>query len=230
MKLRETKKLHYNKYLYKLSIPNQCAAFFRTEFQRDGQLNYARHRLDVLHQHYNIKEKNIIVPWSQSSRNYDTIPVEHYYDAIEIYRHLKNKSGFTIRIETHTLNIYSNDRKFLTSLSNKLRHRFIEFWEPAPEDVEKLLTGENIIIVNKPPIYEFKITLGKGKGSSSLASWIDANPNLAKIGDIAKAECYNNGWVKGYYFFVRDTKSLFIAQMLVGDNIQRIDKLVHNKE
>lgn len=230
MKLRETKKLHYNKYLYKLSIPNYCASFFRTEFQKDGQLNYARQRLDVLHQHYDKKSSRITVPWGGGARFYERIPVEHYYDAIYIYRHLKGKTGYLIRCEIHNLNIYSNDRKFLISLGNKLKHHFIEFWEPAPEDTEKLLTGENIILVDKEPKYQYKITLGKGKGSPSLASWIDANPRLAKIGDVAKEECYNNGYVKGYYFFVRDTKSLFIAQMIVGDNIQRIDRLVYRNE
>ena len=230
MKLRETKKLHYNKYLYKLSIPNQCAHIFRTEFQKDGQLGYARQKLDMFTQHYSRKEKHIIVPWGGGGRFQDEIPVEHYYDAIEIYRHLKSKINYTVRIEVNTLNIYSNDRKFLISLSNKLRHKFVEFWEPAPEDIDKLLTNENIIIVNKKPQYEYKVTLSKGKGNPSLASWIDANPKLGRMGEIAKGECYNNGWVKGYYFFVRDTKSLLIAQMLVGDNIQRIDKLVYNKE
>lgn len=228
MKLRETKKLHYNKYLYKLSIPNQCAHIFRTEFQKDGQLGYARQKLDIFNQHYSHKEKLITVPWGGGGRFYDKVSVEHYYDAIEIYRHLKGKTGFIIRIEVNHLNIYSNDRKFLISLSNKLRHHFIEFWEPAPENLDKLLTNENIIIVNKKPQYEYKVTLSKGKGNPSLASWIDANPKLGKMGEIAKGECYRNGYVKGYYFFVRDTKSLLIAQMIVGDNIQRIDKLVYN--
>lgn len=230
MKLRETKKLHYNKYLYKLSIPNSCATIFRTEFQRDGQLNYARQRLDILHQHHNNKEAFITVPWGTNSRFYDRVSNEHYYDAIDIYRYLKNKTGFIIRCESNTLNIYSNDRKFLISLANKLRHGFIEFWEPAPENIETLLAGENVIIVNKLPKYEFKVTLGKRKGLPSLASWIDANPNLAKMGDWAKSVCYNNGWVKGNYFFVRDKKTLLIAQIMVGDNIQRIDRLVYQDE
>lgn len=230
MKLRETKKLHYNKYLYKLKLPNVCATFFRTEFQKDGHLNYARQRLDILNQHYNRTESIILVPYNGLSDNYDRIPVEHYYDAIDIYRHLKNKKNYIVRCEWHSLIIYSNDRKFLISLANKLRHRFIEFWEPAPESLKLLSAEESIIIVNSPPKYEYKVTLGLGKGSSSLASWIDANPKLGKIGEIAKAECYRSGWVKGYYFFVRDTKALLIAQMLVGDNIQRIDRLVYRNE
>jgi hypothetical protein len=49
------------------------------------------------------------------------------------------------------------------------------------------------------------------------------------MGDIAMHECHIGGWVKGYYFFVRDEKTLLIAQMLVGDNIQRVDRLVYNR-
>ena len=47
------------------------------------------------------------------------------------------------------------------------------------------------------------------------------------MGDTAKQECYNQGYVKGYYFFVSNKKSLLIAQMMVGENIQRIDHLVY---
>jgi len=231
MKLFETKKLHYNKFLYKLAIPSQVAGYFRTEFQRDGSLSYARKKIDVLANVYDNKKSLIEVPWGGGGRFYEKIPVDHYYDAIDIYRHLKNKSDeYVIRCESWSLIVYSNNRKLLISLANKLRSRHMEFWEPDPENIDTLLTGDNIILVNKPPKYEYKVVLGKKKGLPSLASWIDANPKLAKIGDVAKEECYNKGWVKGYYFFVRDKKTLLVAQMLVGDNITKIYKLVNKEE
>lgn len=233
MKLRETKKLHYNKYLYKLSIPNQCAAYFRTEFQKDGQLGYARQKLDVLHQHYEPNSQHITVPWGSVSWSkfnrqlMDCIPVDHYYDAIEIYRHLKKHEKYKVRTEIFSLILYSNDRQFLINLANKLKHPYIEFWEPDPENTNLLKNEKNIILVNRVPKYEYKITLGKRKGSPSLAKWIESNPKLAKMGNTAIEECYNKGWVKGYYFFVRDYKTLTLAQLMIGDNIQRIDKMVY---
>jgi len=225
MRLYETTKLHYGKYLYKLAIVNACASYFRTEFQPNGDLKWCEKRLDELHSHYKVGKNTIEIPWG--SRWKDTIPVDHFNDAILIYRHLKRNTEYKVRCEMNCLHLYSNDRKMLVDLGNKLKQRYIEFWEPNPENIGILNNTDNIILCKTPPKYEYKITLGKKLGQPSLAKWIDANPNLGKMGEIAKETCRNNGWVKGYYFFIRDYKTLTIAQMLVGDNIQRIDKLVY---
>ena len=227
MRLCETKKLHYGKYLYKLAIINRCASYFRTEFQPKGDLKWCQKRLDELHNHYKLGKSVIEISFGAGSRYKDYIPVEHFHDAIYIYRHLKRFTEYKIRCEQNCLYIYSNDRKMLVDLSNKLSQNYIEFWEPNPEHINLLNTTDNIIISKTIPEYEYKITLGKKTGQPSLAKWIDANPKLGKIGIKAKQECLNNGWVKGYYFLVRDYKTLTIAQMLVGDNIQRIDKFVY---
>lgn len=225
MKLYESKKLHYNKYLFKLTIPNQCASFFRTEFQKNGTLSYAKQKLDECNLYHDHRKPVITLPWG---RLWNTISNEHYYDAITIYRYLKkNIADYLIRCEHNTLNIYCSDRKFLINLSNKLRNNFIEFWEPDPLKINLLLQNKNIILVKNKPLYEYKCTFGKKKGKPALAKWIENNPHLGKIGDVAKLECLNEGWVKGYYFFVRDEKALLMAQMIVGDNLQRIEQLVY---
>ena len=229
MKLHETKKLHYNKFLYKLVMHNTCSSFFRTEFNKQD-LSYARQKIDSLHHAFNPKKQYIELAGYRGTWK-DLYPVNDYYDAITIYRHLRDREvcDYIVRCERNTLTIYSNDRKWLIKLGNNLKTKISEFWEPDPENVSLLQTNKNIILVNKVPDYEYKITLGKKKGLPSLAKWIDNNPKLAKMGDIARQECYNSGWVKGYYFHVRDEKALFIVQMLVGDNIQRIDKFVNNR-
>ena len=126
----------------------------------------------------------------------------------------------------HRLNLYSNDRKFLTSLSNNIKENWVEFYEPDPLQIQFLQENKNVILVDKEPQYQYKVTLGKKLGTPSLVKWIDENPHLAKIGDKAKESVTNSRYVKGYYFYVRDAKTLLIAQMLVGDNIQRIEQLV----
>ena len=229
MNLCRTKKLHYGKYLYKVGFPNKLAGNFRTELQKDGQLGHLRKKLDEIHSIYVPGTSEIILPWKYYSRFYDTIPVEDYFDAIDLFRLLKKSNvDHRIRCEMFRLDFYSNDRDFITKIINTVRHKFIEFWEPDPQDLQLLTKKENIIIVKHPPQYEYKVTLGKKKGNPNLAKWIENNPSLSKIGDVAKNECLRNGWVKGYYFFIKDQKSLLIAQMIVGDNIQRVDRLVYN--
>jgi hypothetical protein len=231
MKLRETKKLHYNKYLYKLGIPSQLASYFRTELQKDGNLSYARDRLDTLSREYKSNKTTIPVQWGYSRTYVDYIPVEHYFDAIEIFRHLKgNSEKYLVRCERNQLMLYSNDRKFLIGLGNKLRSHHMEFWEPDPQNLDTLISNDNVILVDKKPRYEYKVVLGKKKGNTSLATWITKNPQLAKMGEVALDGVLNEGWVKGYYFFVRDKKTLLVAQLMVGDNISKIYKLVYKEE
>ena len=227
MRLYESKKLHYGKYLYRLAIINACAVYFRTEFQPKGDLKWARKRLDEVQKYFRPNTNVVEVPWGGGSRFKENIPVEHFFDAIDIYRHLKKHTEYKIRCEMNTLHVYSNDRKMIVDLGNKLRQPYIEFWEPDPANVGLLQTNANIILVNKTPDYEYKITLGKKPGQPSLAKWIDNNPKLAKMGDVAKDQCLKGGWIKGLYFHVRDNKSLSLAQLLIGDNIQRIDKFVY---
>ena len=110
-------------------------------------------------------------------------------------------------VEMKTYESQGDKTRFLWHFPDAEKH-FIEMLEANPE-------------------YQFKVTLGKKRGSPALAKWIDSNPTLGKMGDTCKHECYHEGWVKGYYFFVKNSQSLLIAELMVGDNITRLEKLVY---
>lgn len=229
LKLFESNKLHYGKYLYKLSINNKLASIFRTEFQKDGGLNYARRKLDECNLIYKQARKEndyafcIPSPW----RFNDTFHVEDYYDAIKIYKTLKKSNDYKIRVESQQLFLYSNDKAFLKKLIN-ICDGCGNFWEPPVDSIEKMLQDKNVIISEKPVEYKYKITFGKREGSPALVSWIDANPKLAKISPTVRALCLmKSPHVKGSYFYIKDDRTLFIIEMIIGDNIQRIDKFVY---
>lgn len=227
MKLYETKKLHYRKYLYRFTIYNQLASSFRTEYQKPGKLGLARQKIDELHQNWVPHRDNIEHRWGPNSRFIDFIDVESYYDAIEIYRLLYNNENYKVRVESQTLHIYSNDRQFMQQLINKTRASYKEFYEPNPENIDILLGTDNIIIVDKPPVFEYKITLGKERGSPALAKWAKENNTLCKMGKGTFEENMHESYVSGLYFYVKNEKTLLLIQMLVGHNIQRIEKLVY---
>lgn len=225
LQLRETTKLHYNTYLYKVVFYNHLTPYFRTEMQKGGKLGWLKEILDGINGTYKYGQTYVEIP----SRYNSTCQVSHYFDAIELYRLLLKHENHKIRCERAFLHVYTNDRDLCKNMINKTKH-VTEFWEPNIENIDLLKQKENIVIVNKKPKYKYKIYLGKRKGQPSLAKWIENNPNLAKMGEIALEECYNGGWVKGYYFHVKDEKELFLSQMMVGDNISRIEKLVYNKQ
>ena len=214
--------MHYNQYVYKVGIYTGLSNFFRTDMQRGGNLSWAKQKLDEINA--NVQPNDTFVNMPRGRFSY-SIAIQDFYNAINLYRVLKKHNDYKIRVEVNYLFVYTNDRSFCTKIINSCR--VSEFWEPDPAKLELIQSEKNLILVNKPPQYEYKLTFGKKLGSASLANWIDNNPNLAKIGDVAKIECYNEGWVKGFYFFVRDKKTLLVAQLIVGDNIQRIEKLVY---
>jgi len=222
--------------LYKLVIYNRLANIFRTEFQKDGGLGYARQKLDECHISYKQARTNkdfvykFFIPWQVGNRYVsEPIHVDHYFDALKIYRILKKHSDYKIRIEHNQLYLYSNDKTFLKKIINTCEGNG-EFWEPPVDSIEKITKEKNVIISEKPVEYKYKVTLGGQKGNPSLVSWIDANPALAKIGHNAREQCLRSSWVKGYYFYVRDDKTLLICEMIVGNNIQRVDKFVYRYE
>ena len=80
MRLYESKKLHYGKYLYKLAIVNSLASYFRTEFQPKGDLKWCKKRLDEVQTFFRPNTQFIEKPWGGGSRFKDTIPVEHFFE------------------------------------------------------------------------------------------------------------------------------------------------------
>lgn len=60
----------------------------------------------------------------------------------------------------------------------------------------------------------------------NLAEWIISNKDKAKAGPVCLQEIANNGYVKGYYIYIRDEKIIQLLNLFIG-NIQRIDKLVY---
>ena len=227
MKLYESKKLHYNKYLYRLEIPNRFSHIFRTEFQRPGTLSYAQKNLDELSLQYEPGTEYMTLTSLYNSWR-ETVPVAHYFDAIVIYRTLLKATDYIVRVGVSSLNVHSNDRKFLVKFGNNLKQSFVSLFEPDPNNIHQLLSNENIILSNKSPAYEYKITLGKKPGNPALAKWIQNNPKLGKMGPVAMQECLNEGYVKGYYFYIKHKKALNLIMMIIGDNIQRVDRIVQS--
>lgn len=225
MKLYETKKLHYGKYLYKLVLHNSLNVIFRTEFQKDGHLSYARQQLDKYTEDY----RQGIPITRQIYRGIKEVTNEEYIDAKTIYTLLKKAKDYKIRVDPWgTLTIYTNNKKMCMSISNKIYNKRIEFWEPNPENVTALLNVSNIIISDVPTDFPIKVTLGRGRiPPMDFANWLKSNRDKSRVGNKALDIIERGGWCDGLYFYVRDEKVLSLVHLLVGANIRRIDKIVY---
>lgn len=224
-RIYETVKLHYGKYLYKLKIYNQLSSIFRTEFQRDGKLTYAKCQL----MDYNSKMYSGQV-LRKGKFTSTVISNEDLQDANHIFTCLRYSKNYLIRCERNTLVVYSNNIKFLNKLINGLIGNYIELWKPLKDNEQLLKTKKNIVIIDKPCEYRYKITFGRHKATSELGRWLVTNTDKSKAGNTFIKNCLENEYINGQYIFVRDEKVLFLVHMLAGDNITKVEELLHRTD
>lgn len=221
----ETKKLHYSKYLYRMQFRNRLAFAFRTEWQRNGKLSYAAQHLDKYRE---AARKNGVIykdRWGFT----EEISLEELRDAEVVLRLLKPAEGYMIRVELNSMNIYSNDISMLEDLKSKLLAD-AEIWRPSEKTIDFLKQNKNVILVDKVPEFPYKISFGRKPAKKELAKWIENNRDKVTCGPrLFESLQTENRWIQGQYIFAKDEKVILLLQMLIGDNIARIDKLVYKE-
>ena len=224
LKLLESKKLHYKKYLYKLKVSNPIASVFRTERQRGGNLEFAKAEIDEYQRRY-ATDGILTVHHRRSSA---VIDIKFINEAYAVYKILYSATNYLLRCEHRTMIIYTNDKTMLIDMSKEIHSNDVEFWEPDKSVVKFLTSNADIIIIDSPTDFPFKITLGRQPGSPSLAAWIANNTDKVKIGSILLENLRIGApWIQGQYFYVRDEHVIFLLQLIISTNISRIDKLVY---
>jgi len=221
----KTVKLHYGKYLYKLQLYNLLAHIFRTEFQRGGKLSYAK---DCLNEYNAMLESGQIIKRSKWTTS--VIPTTHLEDANVIYKKLRYSKDYLVRVECNSLIIYSNNKKFLMNIADNIKLQPVDFWEPDETITSYLKNNEKVIVVDKPTEYMYKVTFGRKRAKPELATWLEANTDKSKAGRIFKENCKNSNYINGQYVYLRDDKVLFLLNMIAGDNVTRVDKLIYRND
>lgn len=166
-------------------------------------------------------------------RTFKNVDEETYLDARFLYATLlRSKTNYRVRVESfNRISIFSNDEKFIDKIANGLRTRLIEVHKPDDVVKEEILTNKNIIVSPNPVYWPIKVTLGKNRRDySGLANWIKANPDKVKIGEVALKALESHGFVSGYYLFVKTDKILNLINIMIGDNIRRVDQIVYKAD
>lgn len=224
LKLHETNKLFYNKYLFKLVFRNQLNVIFRSELQRPAKLSYARSQLDRLTEDY----RNNTPLTRKAFRTDIPIPIVDYYDAKELYTILKDNDNYRIRIDPcSTITIFSNEKGFLLRIADKLLNDDVEFWEPNEKYIDLLKSKTKIILVDRPHPLPYKVIFNGNRVNKDFANWINANRDKVKIGNIALEQLEEYGYLNGFYIYVRDEKILNLVTLLVGNSVRSVEKLLY---
>jgi|SaaInlStandDraft_1057018.scaffolds.fasta_scaffold44162_2 hypothetical protein len=214
-KKRETTKLFYDEYPYKLVIVNGLSHIFR-----DKNLSNAKIELDILQQMHEKGQPLVRVSYLKET----CIELATFVEAKKLYIQFYKQQDFKIRIQNPKMQIYSHNYAWLEMLSNTIKST-VELWEPI-SNIN--LLEKNVILVKTPPEYEYKITLNNGV-DPALANWIRNNNGKAKAGELCLETIERKGYTKGFYFYVRDNKVLQLLNLFIG-RVQRIDKLLYNRK
>jgi hypothetical protein len=212
----ETTKLFYGKYLYKLQLTNSIGRIFR-----DKNLSYAREVLDSLQLQYEQGEPLRLTFWLREQ----VVTEQSFLDARKLFKFLSKIDDYTLRIQSNTINVYSNNREWLHTLKSAINKNFVnEMWEPNPKSISHL--NANTIIVDKDNGYQYKVTLGPGLSDTvGFAAWSLNNQEKVKVGPVLLDALRDNQWVSDMYFYARDEKILQLCTLMLS-NIRRVDKLV----
>lgn len=224
LKLRESRKLFFSKYLYKLVFRNELGTIFKSHLQKKEKLSYARIELDA----FTELKRNNLPMFKKQWRAIVIINEVDYLDAMDIYTALKGSDEYKIRIDpNHIVTLFSNNKKFLWDIANRLRTSNVEFWQPNEDCITLLTSNTKIQIVDEPPKLPLKIWFNSKRINLDFANWLRANNNKCKIGKVALENLEKYGYLDGLYIYLRDEKVLSLVTLLAGASIRSIEKLVY---
>lgn len=215
----ESKKLFYDKYIYKLGVHNPVAFIFRNK-----NLSHARKVIDELNSNVDNQKTLQYKTCADALRHID-ITVDELHDLKYLLTQFKENTEFMVRCEGRKMGVFSNNDNWLKQLSKKL-NCVCDFYEPADDLIDVLLNNKNILVKNPPFAYEYKITLGDKVIDSNFYNWAKLNPNKVRVSPGLLKTIYDKGYVKGKYLYLRDAKILTLAHLFLSGNISRIDTIV----
>jgi len=211
LKRFDTVKLFYDEYPYKLVVRNSLSHIFR-----DKNLPNAKQEIDKL-QDFLVKGQPLTRTTYLRS---ETVELQTFLEAQKLYIEFNQFTDYKLRIENPLMQIYSHNYEWLVNITRRVKN-CIELWEPNC----KVQLEPNVILTDKPSIFEYKVTLGL-EVDPGLATWITANPDKAKAGATCLKEIANKGYTRDFYIYIRDEKILQLLNLFVS-NIARVDKLVY---
>lgn len=209
MQFKQTKKLFYGKYQYKIVLVFSGAHLFR------GAPS------DVIAD----RIKHVKLETDIYARKRWTIKTEEELKyAVKLEHMLSNLENFELRVETPWVTIYTNNKKDVDKLSNLDKSRVKYICEP----LKGTTLEENTVILPKIK-YDYRVTLGKtSQEYSTFISWANTNSKI-KLTKSCKTELLRNTSWGGSYFYITGDNNLLMAKMHLCGAISKVERVVNEK-
>ncbi len=213
---QETKRKFYNKWLYKISVRNSGAGMLR------------RVPLSSI-------EKICNNPYTSGYRHY-SVNVFEQQSLIKIAELLMSESreNWAIRIESSTVDIYTNNKDFYNKIGTDLPQVVFCRFEPDVNKLDILNKNKNIITKKLPHNrYRYKVYLRPHELKDDSVSKIDMmnwiqnkNPQI-KCTDSTRSWFINTTWNwDRRYMLVEDEPQLLMLKMRCGNSLGAVYQYV----
>lgn len=212
LQIKETKKLFYGKYQYKIVLVCRGAYLFRLK------------DLDKIYD----RLSNLTIETEPKSQYgyYRQVRVdtkEEYKYCVDLYTTLSLINNFSLRVEQPLITVYSNNKEDIDKLSDldPLKVKYIS--------IPLITLEENVIVMNDTP-YEFRVTVGKGvQDLTSFVEWANNSRNI-KMAQGCKDGLSRKNRHTHNYFYVNGEKNLLMVKMQIGRDINRIEKIINRSK
>jgi hypothetical protein len=202
---KQTTRLFNGKYKYKIVLVSKAANWFRGA------------NLESIKVNASVTDRKSQPIWAQKLSYEDVDYVKQLVNSME------KAPDFIIRVESPYVNFYTNNVTDIEKLA-KIKETSVKYVSyPAPGSESDL---DNKKIIVKTLDFAYRVTMGRSKQNySSFLQWCN-NIDRVRLTKRARLQLAKNSSWGGYYFYVKDEKTLTMVKMFVGGNILSVEDCV----
>ncbi len=202
---KQTVRLFSGKYKYKIVIVTKAASWFR-----GADLANVKKSISTIN--------TFKAPWLKNVTDQDIDYV------LKLVAAMTPMTDYTIRVESPYVNFYTNTEKDVEKLAKVNTSNVKYVCLPAPGS-ESNLDLKKIIVKNID--HNFRVTMGRTRQNyASFVQWCETHPDKVRLPKRARHELAKDRSWGGYYFYVKDEKTLTMVKMFVGGDIQTVEHCV----
>jgi len=217
--LKETKKLFYKKWLYKISLNIPGCAILRNKsgedleyYLADVPFSFPANNFPQSLQARALRSKNTLIELNLLLNSYD-------------------KKSFSKRIENDFFDVYSNNKNLINELEQQFEKFIRVIYRPKTKNIDKLLNNTHTIFVDSLPKekYEYRLYLKPHRvdqdKKSNFLTWLSSQGDATTLSDSLTEwfiTCTMN-WDRRY-ILVDNEKTLLMIKLHTRDAVGTVYK------
>lgn len=211
-RLKNTKKLFFDKYLYKVSVWSALSEQFRGKSIDHTEASLRQ----ILNEMEYKGETSRLVGNQWYSK---TVTVQDVRLTLALAILASGVDDYHFRVEGNTLSFYVNDETALGTVCDLFDNtgKIREVCRPENDKIKDFLLANPKQIIRAEYSHKYKVTVNALRDADSFKQWAEKLPKLKVMP--------KNNYTVGGYFYVADLKTLSLCQIFLGDRICRVDEL-----